>query len=93
MWDCEVAHYTVGFGKGCFFGLDCFSLAVCVWEEGLRQTLFMDAMLGSVGVSVRRVCGSIFALHLGVLGKSIVLLKPIFLVENGVGEGIQTLNR
>jgi hypothetical protein len=42
----------VGFGKGCFFGLGCFSLAVCVWEEGLRHTVIMDAMLGSVGVSV-----------------------------------------
>jgi len=28
VWGCEVAHYTVGFGMGCFFGLGCFPLVV-----------------------------------------------------------------
>ena len=40
---------------GCFFDLGCFSVVVCVWEEGLFHTLFMDAMLKCVGVSVE-VC-------------------------------------
>jgi hypothetical protein len=37
---------------GCFLGLGCFSLVVCVWDEGLVHTVNMDAMLSSVGVSV-----------------------------------------
>jgi len=57
VWGCKIAHYTAGFGKGCFFGLGCFSLVVCVWGEGLCHTLFMDAMLECVSVSVGHVGG------------------------------------
>ena len=43
-------HYTWGFVFCWFFGLGCFSVAVCVWEAGLVHTVMMDSMLDSVGV-------------------------------------------
>lgn len=52
MWWDKIAHYTLGFRMGCFFGLGCFPLLVCVWAEGLFRTVNIDAMLESVGVSV-----------------------------------------
>jgi hypothetical protein len=52
VWGYKIAHYTWGFGKGCFFGLGCFSVAFCVWEESLARTVNMDAMLECVSVSV-----------------------------------------
>jgi len=42
----------LGFRMGCFFGLGCFPLLVCVRAEGLFRTVNIDAMLESVGVSV-----------------------------------------
>jgi len=56
----------VGFGFGCFFGLGCFPLVVCVWGAGLFLILFMDAMLGSVGVSVGACCRTVLQ-NLGIL--------------------------
>jgi len=37
---------------GCFSGLHCICLVVCVWEERLFHTVNMDAMLECVSVSV-----------------------------------------
>lgn len=50
VWGVKIAHYTWGFGFVWFFGLGYFSLAVCVWGDGLVHTVMMDCMLGSVGV-------------------------------------------
>jgi hypothetical protein len=40
---------------GCFLGLGCFWVVVCVWGERLFHTVNMDAMLSSVVVSVGHV--------------------------------------
>jgi hypothetical protein len=59
VWGTKIAHYTCGFGEGCFFGLGCFPFVFCVWGEGLAHIVTMDAMLGCVGVSVGHVEASI----------------------------------
>jgi len=59
VWGNKIAHYTCGFGFVWFFGLVCFSFVVWVWGAGLVHTVFIDDMLGGVGVSVGYVGVSI----------------------------------
>jgi hypothetical protein len=59
VWALKITHYTGDLGKSSFFGLGCFTLVVCVWEEGLVHTVNVDVMLGCVSVVWGHVGASI----------------------------------
>jgi hypothetical protein len=52
VWGFNIAHHTVGLGKGSVFGLDVISVVFCVWGKVLFHTAMLNCMLSCVGVSV-----------------------------------------